>query len=76
MIFIIVQAMRAAQSSVSYFIMLTMTSEMDFGGMAAEVEPSHQYSITFCSCVTDGNRGAVWQNDVLCGSVYEAKMWN
>jgi len=26
-----------------------------------EVEHSHQCSITFCCCVTDGNRGAVWQ---------------
>ncbi|MEQ5146204.1 hypothetical protein ABN231_18085 [Proteus mirabilis] len=35
------------------------TSEVDVGGMAVEVEPSHQYSITFCCCVTDGSRGAV-----------------
>ena len=34
----------------------------DIGGMAVEVEPSHQYSITFCWCVTDGSRGAVRQN--------------
>jgi len=38
-----------------------MTSEADGGGMAVEVEPSHQHSITFCCCVTDGSRGAVWQ---------------
>ena len=25
-----------------------MMSEADVGGMAVEVEPSHQYSITFC----------------------------
>ena len=35
-----------------------ITSEADFGGMAVEVEPSHQYSITFY-CATDGGRGAV-----------------
>ena len=34
-------------------------SEADDGGMAAEVEPSHQCAITCCCCVTDGNRGAV-----------------
>jgi len=36
-----------------------MTSEVDVGGMVAEVEPSHQYSVTFCGCVTDGSRGVV-----------------
>ena len=50
------------------------TSEADVGGMAVEVEPSHQYSITFCCCVTDGSRGAVWQNGVWHGSAYEAKV--
>jgi len=34
-------------------------SEVDIGGMAVEVELSHQYSITSCCCVTDGSRGAV-----------------
>jgi len=28
----------------------------------------------FCCCVTEGSRGAVWQNDVWHGSVYEAKV--
>ena len=36
-----------------------MTSEADIGGTAVEVEPSHQYPITCCCCVTDGSRGAV-----------------
>ena len=35
-------------------------SEVDVG-MAVKVEPSHQYSVTFCGCVTDGSTGAVWQ---------------
>ena len=48
---------------------LTM-SEAD-GGMAAEGEPSHQNSIRFSCCVTDGSRGAVWHR-----SVYEAKVCN
>ena len=36
-----------------------MTSEADAGSMAVEVEPSQQYSITFCSCATHGSRGSV-----------------
>jgi len=35
------------------------TLEADVGGMAAEVEPSHQYPITLCCRVTDDSRGAV-----------------
>jgi len=34
-----------------------MMPEADVGGTAEEAEPSHQYSIMFCCCVTDGNRG-------------------
>ena len=34
-------------------------SEVDVGGMALEVEPSHQYTIMCCCCVTDGSREAV-----------------
>ena len=36
-----------------------MTSKTDVGGMAVEVEPSHQYSITCCCCATDGSRDAL-----------------
>jgi len=36
-----------------------MTLEADGGGMAVEVEPSQQFSITLCYHVTDGSRGAV-----------------
>ena len=32
-------------------------SEVDVGDMAIEVEPSHQYSLTYCCCVSDGSRG-------------------
>jgi len=35
------------------------TSEVDVNGMAAEVEPPHQYSIKFCCCVPVCSRGAV-----------------
>ena len=48
-------------------------SEVAVGGMAAEVEPSHQYSLTCCCWVTDGSRGAVWHNDIWHGSADEAK---
>lgn len=34
-------------------------SEADAGGIAVEVETSHQYSITLFSCVTDGSRQAI-----------------
>ena len=49
------------------------TSEVDVGGMAVEIESSHQHSMTYCCCVTDGSREAVWQNGVSLASVYEAK---
>ena len=51
-------------------------SDVDVGGIAVEVEPSCQYSITFCCCVTDGSRGAVQQNGVWHGSAYEEKVCN
>ena len=47
--------------------------EMDSGNKSIKVGPSHQYSITFWSYVTDGSRGAVWQNGIWCGSEYGAK---
>jgi len=34
-------------------------SDTDVGDMAVEVEPSCQYSVKFCCCVTDDSRGAV-----------------
>jgi len=30
------------------------TSEADVGGMAVDAEPSQQYPVTCCCCVTDG----------------------
>ena len=35
------------------------TSEVDAGGTAVAVEPSHQYPTACRCCVTDGSRGAV-----------------
>ena len=41
-----------------------------------EVEPSWQYSITFCCHMAGGNRRAVWQNGIWYVSEYEAKVVN
>ena len=53
-----------------------MPSELDVSSMAAEVEPSHKYSVAFCCLVTDDSRGAVWQNGIWHASAYEAKRCN
>jgi len=39
----------------------SMMSEAEGGGVAVEVEPSHQCSATFCCRATDDSRGATWQ---------------
>ena len=51
---------------------LTM-SEEGVGDVAVEAEPSHQFSFTLCCHVTDGSRGALWQNGVWHRSADEAK---
>ena len=51
-----------------------MMSEADTDGMTVEAEPSHQYSVAFCCHVSDGSKGALWQNGVWCGSACEAKV--
>jgi len=51
-----------------------ITSELDIGGMAVEVKPSHWYSIPFCCCVTDDSRGAVWKNGVWHGNADKSKV--
>jgi len=48
------------------------TSEVDVG-VAAEAQPSHQYSILFCCHVTEGSEGDGWYNGVWCGSDNEVK---
>ena len=48
-------------------------SEAKFGGMVLEAVPSSQYFIMFYCHLTDGSRGAVWQNG---GSVYETKVYH
>jgi len=42
-------------------------SEVGVGGVAVEVESSHQCSVPCCCHVTDGSRGAVWHNSVWHG---------
>jgi len=51
-------------------------SAVDVGGMAVEVEPSHQYSIKFCCCGADSSRRAVWKSGVWCGSTHDTKVWS
>lgn len=40
-------------------VMPLVLSQHHIGGTVADVDPSHQYSIAFCCCETDGSRGAV-----------------
>ena len=59
-------------------------SKVDVSGMAVEVKPSHQYSITFCCCLTDGSltKGSltwecIWSNNVeLNSSTQKKKKWH
>ena len=53
-------------------VLLPVTHEKS--STAVEVELSHQYPITCCCCVTDGSRGAIWQNGFWLGSVDRAKV--
>ena len=48
-------------------------NRMEYGGKVQLLLPHHQNPITCCCCVTDGSRGAVWQNAVWHGTGYEAK---
>ena len=69
--------MRAAIKVMPSFLLCWhMTIDADVGDMTAEIEPSHQYSITFCCHDTDGSRGIISQNSVWHGSLYEAKVCN
>jgi len=51
-----------------------VTSEVRVGGMAVEAEPSHQYPVPCCCCVTDGSRTTVWQKGIWHRTTYEAKV--
>ena len=50
---------RAASKATSPILCWVMTSEVNVGGMAVEVEPSQRYSVMFCGHATDGSRVAV-----------------
>ena len=51
---------RAALKVMSPILLCWPTiSEVGVGGMAVEAEPSHQFSVPCCCCVTDGSRGAI-----------------
>ena len=67
--------MRAASKAMPPILLCwPATSEVDIGGVAVEVESSHQYLVPFCCCMMDGSRGAVWLNGVWHGSGCEAKV--
>ena len=52
--------MKAAPKVMPPFLLCwPIKSEVDDDGMALEVKPSYQYSITFCGHATDGSREAV-----------------
>jgi len=63
-----------SKSNASYLLNWLMTLEANVAGMAVEVEPSHQHSVTYCCCAIGSSRGAVWQNGFWCGRAYEAKV--
>jgi len=48
-----------SKSTASYFILLA--HGIRGGCMAAEAEPSHQRSLSFCCCEPDGSRRALRQ---------------
>jgi len=49
--------MGAAPKVITPILRCPVMSEVDVGGVTAEVEPSHQYPITCFCCITDGSRG-------------------
>ena len=68
------EIMRDALKVMRLYFFWPMTLEADVDGVAVEVEPSWQYSVTFWCHVTDGSRGAVWQEGIWHGIVGEAKV--
>jgi len=56
------------------FMMLAHSVRGECWCMVVDVESSHQHSIAFCCCETDGSRGAVWHNGIWHGSAYEGKV--
>ena len=47
------------------------------GGMSVEAQPSPQYPITCCCCVTDGSRGALTQQCLTWKRIWsKGVLWN
>ena len=64
-----------SESTTSHFIMLSRNIRSGCWWYdRLKAEPSHQYSVTCCCCVTEGSRGAVWPNGVWRGSAYGTKV--
>lgn len=57
---------RAARKVLPPMLLCWPTRSEEDVGIEVEAEPSHQYSVTFCSCVIDGSRGAVQQSNNWC----------
>ena len=53
-----VSARAASKVMPSILLCWAMTSEADVGGVALGVEPSQEYSVTFCCLEIDSSRGA------------------
>ena len=64
----------ALKVMLTVFLCWPMISKVDVGVTAVEVGLLCQYYITCCCHVTDGSRGAVWQNGQSHGSDYEANV--
>ena len=59
------------KSNVSCFTVLAHNiSKVSIGGIAIEAEPSHQYSIMLCCCVTDGSRGILTKRSLTCKCIW------
>lgn len=58
------------------YFMLYVTSEVNVGGIAVEIKPSHQHSLTCCRCVTDDSSGTVGENGIWHGGVDKAKVYH
>jgi len=62
-----------SKASYIFYYVGPWCQEAGTGSTAVEAEPTHQYSVTCCCRVTDGSRGAVWQNGIWHGSMFIAE---
>jgi len=61
------------ESNISYLFMLDHDIRGRYWWDAAEVEPSYQYSITLCCCMTDGSREVLQTGWCLTWKCIESK---